>query len=194
MRIVAGSKRGLKLNTIESDSTRPTKDMVREALFSIILEYIPNSTVLDLFAGSGAIGIEALSRGASKCYFSDNNPECIKVIKDNLTKASFLNQSETYKLDYLDMIDKVRNVSFDVIYIDPPYNLGLGIKAIERISSYDLLKKNGILVFETDTGELAPDEIGVFTKIKSKKYGRNFLSFYERKEKWFLSIMLLRRE
>ena len=182
MRIVAGSKRGLKLNTIEGDSTRPTKDMVKEALFSIIYEYIDGSTVLDLFAGSGAIGIEALSRGASNCYFCDINPKCIKVINDNLTKSGFLNQSYVYNLDYLTMLDKVRNVSFDVIYIDPPYNLGLGIKAIERISSYDLLKRNGILVFETDTGESTPDVIGVFRKFKSKKYGRNFLSFYEHNE------------
>lgn len=179
MRIVAGSKRGLKLNTIESDSTRPTKDMVKEALYSIILEYIQDATILDLFAGSGAIGIEALSRGAKECYFCDINPECIEVIKENLIKSGFIDQSKIYKLDYLDMLDKVRNVSFDIIYIDPPYNKGLGIKAIERISSYDLLRKNGVLVFETDTGESAPEVIGVFRKFKSKKYGRNFLSFYE---------------
>ena len=127
----------------------------------------------------GAIGIEALSRGAKECYFCDNNPDCINVIKGNLTKANLLDQSYIYKLDYFDMIDKVRNVSFDIIYIDPPYNRGFGIKAIERISSYDLLKKSGVLVFESDTGEDAPDFIGQYQKVKIKKYGRNYLSFYE---------------
>ncbi len=131
------------------------------------------------FQEVGAIGIEALSRGAKECYFSDINPECIKVIKDNITRADFLKQAYIYKLDYFDMLDKVRNVSFDVIYVDPPYNKGFGVKAIERISSYDLLKKNGVLVFETDTGEDAPNLIGKYQKVKSKKYGRNFLSFYE---------------
>ena len=179
MRVVAGSKRGLKLNTIEGDSTRPTKDMVKEALFSIIFDRISDSIVLDLFSGSGSIGIEALSRGAKECYFCDINPKCVDIIKDNLTRAKLLEQAFVYKLDYFDMLDKVRNVSFDIIYVDPPYNKGFGIKAIERIPSYDLLKKNGVLVYETDTGEDAPDTIGKYQKVKIKKYGRNYLSFYE---------------
>ncbi len=86
-----------------------------------------------------------------------------------------------YYLDYQDMLKEVRNVSFDIIYIDPPYNKGLGQKAVETISSLNLLKKNGVLVFETDTGEEAPEEIGNYIKFKSKKYGRNIISFYELK-------------
>ncbi len=172
---------GLKLKTIESDSTRPTKDMVKEALFSMLSSYIEDATFLDLFSGSGAIGIEALSRGASKCYFCDINKECIKVINENLEKAKFLEFSVVHNLDYMDLLKEVRNVSFDIIYVDPPYNKGLGQKAIETISSYDLLKKNGVLVFETDTNEDAPDIIGKYIKFKSKKYGRNFISFYESK-------------
>ena len=93
MRVVSGKVRGLQLKTIESDSTRPTKDMVKEALFSILMSKTPDSIFLDLFAGSGAIGIEALSRGAEKAYFSDNNIECIKVIKENLLKAKLIDDS-----------------------------------------------------------------------------------------------------
>ena len=185
MRIVSGSRRGLKLRSIEGDSTRPTKDMVKEALFSIIQEYTIDAVFLDLFAGSGGIGIEALSRGAKECYFNDNNKECIDVIKENLSKANLEEGAIVYNLDYLDMIEKVRNVSFDIIYIDPPYNKGMGIKAIEKISSYDLLKTSGVLVFETDTFENAPDIIGNYKKFKSKNYGRNYLSFYQ-KEVWML--------
>ena len=175
MRVVSGKVRGLQLKTIESDSTRPTKDMVKEALFSIMMSKIPGSTFLDLFAGSGAIGIEALSRGAEKAYFSDNNIECIKVIKNNLAKAKMLDDSFVFCGDYLKMIDEIKDIKFDVIFIDPPYNRGLGIKAIERIS-------NGVLVFETDEVEEIPDTIGKYERFKYKKYGRNVLNFYKRKE------------
>ena len=169
---------GLKLKTIEGDSTRPTKDMVKEALFSMLQNYIADSVVLDLFAGSGAIGIEALSRGASECYFCDSNKECIKVIKENLENCRFTDFSKVLLDDYTNALEKVRNIRFDIIYIDPPYNKGLGLKSIEIISSYDLLKKNGVLVYETDEIETSPDIIGIFEKFKSKKYGRNILNFY----------------
>ncbi len=89
MRVIAGKVRGLTLKTIDSDTTRPTRDMVREALFSIISNHIPESHFLDLFAGSGAIGIEALSRGATYAMFVDKNPQCTRVIKENIEKANF---------------------------------------------------------------------------------------------------------
>lgn len=182
MRVVSGKVRGLQLKTIESDATRPTKDMVKEALFSIINEKTPDALFLDLFAGSGAIGIEALSRGAKKAYFSDRNIECIKVIQDNLTKARMLEDSIVLCEDYLSMLDKIKEVKFDVIFIDPPYNKGLGVKAIERISTYDLLKIDGVLVYETDEIEEIPNTIGRYERFKDKKYGRNVLNFYKRKE------------
>ena len=182
MRVISGSARGLKLKTIENDSTRPTKDMVKEALFSIILEYVPDAVFLDLFSGSGAIGIEALSRGARKAYFNDLNKECIKVIKENLSKARFEEQAVVYNLSFLNMLNKVKDVSFDIIYIDPPYNTSMGLEAIKTISAYNLLKKNGILVYETDETEDIPEIIDRFEKFKCKKYGRNILNFYSRKE------------
>ena len=89
MRVISGKVRGLTLKTIEGDSTRPTRDMVREALFSILMKQVPDSNFLDLFAGSGAMGIEALSRGARFCMFVDSNPQCIKVIRENIVKAKF---------------------------------------------------------------------------------------------------------
>ena len=182
MRIVAGRARGLKLKTIEEYSTRPTKDMVKEALFSIIMDYIPDSIVLDLFAGSGGIGIEAISRGAQKCYFIDSNKACIDVIKENLTKAKFLEDSEVLYSDFDKALDKLKDTKFDIIYIDPPYNQGLGLKAINKISSYDMLNSIGVLVFETDSIEDVPEVIGKYEKFKEKKYGRNVLSFFLRKE------------
>lgn len=182
MRVVSGKVRGLQLKTIESDATRPTKDMVKEALFSIIMTKTPDALFLDLFAGSGAIGIEALSRGAKKAYFSDNNIECIKIIQENLAKAKMLEDSIVLCEDYLNMLDKIKEVKFDIIFVDPPYNKGLGIKAIERISTYDLLKIDGVLVYETDENEQIPNTIGRYERFKDKKYGRNVLNFYKRKE------------
>lgn len=182
MRVVSGKARGMQLKTIEGESTRPTKDMVKEALFSILMSKTPDAIFLDLFAGSGAIGIEALSRGAGKAYFSDNSIECIKVINDNLAKARMKEDSFVFCGDYLKIIDEIKEVKFDIIFIDPPYNKGLGIKAIERISSYNLLKIDGILVFETDEVEKIPDTIGMYERFNYKKYGRNVLNFYKRKE------------
>lgn len=182
MRVVSGKARGLQLKTIESDSTRPTKDMVREALFSILFTQTVDSVFLDLFAGSGAVGIEALSRGAEKAYFSDSNPACIQVIQDNLERARMKEKSVVLCGDYLSVLDKIKEEKFTIIFIDPPYHKGLGIKAIERISSYDLLKIDGVLVYETDYVEEIPDTIGRYERFKDKKYGRNVLNFYKRKE------------
>ena len=180
MRVVSGKARGLKLKTIESDLTRPTKDMVKEALFSIVRNKNQDCVFLDLFAGSGAIGIEALSEGAKMCYFCDINKECFNVITENVEKAKFIEKSKIYNLDYISILDKIKDVKFDIIYIDPPYNKGLGLDAINRISQLAMLKDDGIIVFETDEEEKVPENIGNFKLNKQKKYGRNRLNFYSR--------------
>ena len=181
MRVIAGKARGLKLKTIEGNSTRPTKDMVKEALFSILMPYVTDCVFLDLFAGSGAIGIEALSRGAQNAVFCDQNKECIKIINENIEKARFKDISTVYNLDYLKCLERIKNQKFDIIFIDPPYNIGLGLKAIQTISDFDLLMINGVLVFETDEIEEVPNEIGLYEKFNTKRYGRNVLNFFKRK-------------
>lgn len=182
MRVVAGKARGLKLETIEGDSTRPTRDVVREALFSILMNYVPNCNFLDLFAGSGAIGIEALSRGAKYAMFIDLNPKCTRIIKRNLEKAKFVDLAEVYNTDYKNAINKMKSKSFDVIYVDPPYNKEMGIDAIKRLYEADVLSGDGIIVLETDTNENVPDEILGYEKFNYKRYGRNILSLFRRKE------------
>ena len=181
MRIISGKVRGLSLKTIDSDSTRPTRDMVREALFSILMNQVPESNFLDLFAGSGAIGIEALSRGANFCMFIELNPQCIKIIKENIEKARFQEQAEVYHVDYKKAINKLNEEMFDIIYVDPPYHQEMGIDAIARISEKNALKGDGIIVLETDTNEVVPDEIGRYEKFNYKRYGRNILSLFKRK-------------
>ncbi len=182
MRIIGGKVRGLKINTLEGEATRPTKDMVREALFSILYDKVYDSVFLDLFAGSGACGIEALSRGAKMAYFCDISPDSIKIIQENVKKAKFEDFSRVFNQDYKQFLGSLSDIQFDIVFIDPPYNKGLGLESINLISSYNLLKKNGIIIYETDKIEVVPDSIGDFEKYKSKNYGRNVLSFFARKE------------
>lgn len=181
MRIIAGKKKGLNIKTIDGDSTRPTRDMVREALFSILTNKIYNSRFLDLFAGSGAIGIEALSRGSTFAVFTDINYKCVRVIEENITKAGFSEQAQVYNADYKLALKKLKENKFDIIYIDPPYNKGMGIDAIEKISEYQLLSEDGVLILETDTNEEVPNEIGIYEKYNNKRYGRNILNLFRRK-------------
>ena len=181
MRVIAGKARGLTLNTIDGDSTRPTRDMVREAIFSILAFKIPDCNFLDLFSGSGAMGIEAISRGAKSATFIDINPECIKVISKNIEKAKFLEYSKVYNTDYKNAIKKFGNHSFDIVFVDPPYNKEMGIDAITRLSENDILSDGGVIILETDTNEIVPDEIGRYEKFNYKRYGRNILSFFRRK-------------
>ncbi|MBQ9280515.1 MAG: 16S rRNA (guanine(966)-N(2))-methyltransferase RsmD [Clostridia bacterium] len=183
MRIVAGKRKGLIIKTIEGESTRPTRDMVREALFSILTNDIMDARFLDLFAGSGAIGIEALSRGAQLAVFSDLNPKCTKVIKENIEKANFTEESSVYTADYKTVLKKLKESKseFDIIFIDPPYHKGLGIDSIYQISEYGILAKNGIIIFETDTNEEVPEVIGDFIRYNYKRYGRNMLNLFKRK-------------
>ena len=129
MRVISGTARGTKLKTIENISTRPTLDRVKEALFNILQDKLKDSVVLDLFAGSGALGIEALSRGAKKAYFCDKNPEAIKVIKDNLNKTRFIDKAIIFNCDYINAIRKI-NEELSIVFLDPPYKLDLAVKSI----------------------------------------------------------------
>lgn len=182
MRVIAGKVRGLTLKTIDGDSTRPTRDMVREALFSILCNNISGAYFLDLFAGSGAIGIEALSRGAFFSMFVDLNPKCVRVIKENLEKAKFTDVSEVYNTDYKKAILKLSENMFDIIYIDPPYNKEMGLDSMSRLSERNVLKDGGVIILETDTNEFVPDVVGRYEKFNYKRYGRNILSLFRRKE------------
>ena len=155
--------------------------MVREALFSILMNYVPKSEFLDLFAGSGAIGIEALSRGANSCTFVDIDRKCVDVIKENVEKAKFSDYSSIYNMDYKQAISKFSEGCYDIIYVDPPYNKNMGVDSIEMISNKNILKNNGIIILETDTKENVPDEIGRYERFNYKRYGRNILSLFRRK-------------
>lgn len=189
MRVISGRARGTKLKTIESMSTRPTLDRVKESLFNILQNDITEKNVLDLFAGSGALGIEALSRGANKAYFSDSNPEAVKVIKENLTKTRLIDYSKVYNMSYEKAITKMsnENVKIDIVFIDPPYRLGIAANSIKLIIQNDLLNENAIIIVETDEKERDIKEILELKNLNKelqkieitdlRKYGRASLIF-----------------
>ena len=121
MRIISGKARGTKLYTLDGTATRPTLDRVKESLFNIIQNDIEDSTVLDLFSGSGAIGLEFLSRGAKRAVLCDSSKDAIKIIKQNVQKTHFEEKVEVYNMEFTKLVERLQNQKFDIIYIDPPY-------------------------------------------------------------------------
>ncbi len=174
MRIISGKYKGKKLLGDNIKGTRPTMDRIKESLFGMIQNKIKNSTCLDLFAGSGSLGLEAISNGASTCYFVDNNKIVIDVLNKNLNEvenATIINSDYSKAL----FMFKEKNIKFDIIFLDPPYKYGLINPAIEKIIEYDLLSENGIIVCEYEEEEIYCDlEI-----IKEKKYGSKNIRIYQ---------------
>jgi len=171
MRVIAGKFRGLTLETLKSQATRPTTDLVKESLFNIIQGYFPSGKVLDLFAGSGALGFEALSRGAEHCVFVENSGQAVQIIRKNAERLK-LDKSEFNIVNRdSEAYIKSANIQFDVIFLDPPYNKRYLVKVIDIIRENGLLTAVGILAVETEVGgeEIAFDG---FEIVKQKRYGR----------------------
>lgn len=179
MRVISGTARGTKLNSIESLSTRPTLDRVKEALFNIIQTHLQDSNVLDLFAGSGALGIECLSRGAKHCTFCDKSYETIKMLKQNLQRTKFEARATILVEDYKKCLQKLDKNKFDIIFIDPPYKLDIAVNSIKLILEYDILAKDGIIILETDEEEREIKELeNINLEVYDvRKYGRVKLIF-----------------
>lgn len=173
MRVISGKYKGKNILGFDINGTRPTMDRVKESMFAIIQDYIKDALVLDLFAGSGSLGIEAMSNGASKCYFVDHN----KVAIDTINKNVFgINNCIVLKNDYKQalMYFKDNNIKFDLILLDPPYNSNLLNDAISLIEKYDLL--NGVLVCEIENYNIKTN----YKLIKSKKYGSKIVEIYKK--------------
>ena len=167
MRVVSGKYKGRKLKDFNLNTTKPTLDKVKEAIFDMIQFDIMDSVVLDLFAGTGALGIEAISRGAKKTYLVDNNIQAIKIIKENLKDVtedySVINQNG---LEFL----KYTNEKLDIVLLDPPYQTDLGLKAIEILINENKLNEDAIIIFETSNDLNVNLDYPNF-KITRKKYG-----------------------
>ena len=181
MRIIGGSMRGTKLFTLEVDNTRPTLDRVKEALFSKINYDLQDAIVLDLFAGSGALGLEALSRGAQKSFLCDKSRDAIKIINQNIEKTRTKDKIELLNCDYKNAIIefKNKNIKFDIVFLDPPYKTDFAEDAAKQIIEEELLNDEGIIVLETDDKEKVVNKLDLkILEISDiKKYGRVYLLF-----------------
>ena len=183
MRIISGKAKGTKLYTLQGDNTRPTLDRVKESIFNIIQSQIPEATVLDLFAGSGAIGLEMLSRGAKKAILCDKSKEAIGIIKKNIQKTHMEEKVELYNIDFKECIEKVSKEKFDIIYIDPPYETNFIEKSLEKIIEKNIIQENGIIILETDDEKRIKKEIEKINVaiIDERKYGGANIIFLSKK-------------
>ncbi|MFW5649071.1 MAG: 16S rRNA (guanine(966)-N(2))-methyltransferase RsmD [Candidatus Alkaliphilus sp. MAG34] len=180
MRVISGKARGHTLKTSKDLNTRPTTDRVKESIFNIIQRELCGSVVIDLFAGSGGLGIEALSRNADKAYFIDSNKNSIQIIKENLNKTDLINNSKVIRADVLNGIMKLsrHKIKAHIIFLDPPYSKGFIEPTLEAILSYNILQPDGIIVVEHDAKDGAPNNIHKLKKYRTNRYGDTAVSFY----------------
>ena len=173
MRIIAGKHRGRQLVSFRQEGVRPTSDKAREALFNILAPDLPGAFFLDMFCGTGAVGLEAMSRGAGKVVFNDLSRESLRILRRNL--AMLGEEAEVHNLDFRALAGSLRE-RFDIIYIDPPYKSGYGGKALEAVASHGLLREGGIAVLESDT-PFSGDAKG-FVRRGERRYGIAWLTFF----------------
>lgn len=179
MRIISGKARGIKLNTLEGLNTRPTLDRVKESLFNIITPNLQDAVVLDLFAGSGALGLESISRGAKSAVLCDCSKDACKIIKQNIEKTHFASQIDLYNIGYEECLKKCKDIIFDIIFIDPPYNTNYAANSVKLIVEYKVINKDSIIILETDDKQRIIEEIKkIDIEIYDiRKYGRVNLIF-----------------
>ena len=177
MRVITGKARGVALKTPDGLKTRPTADRVKEALFSIIQFDLPGAKVLDLFAGTGQLGIEALSRGAASAVFVDAQDSACNLVKENLRRTKLTEQASVVRSDYLVFLSNCRE-KFDFVFLDPPYAEVFLENALKKITEIDILQSGGIIVAERPLDKELPYIFEGFTRSKDYKYGKVLLTLY----------------
>ncbi|HEU0265295.1 MAG TPA: 16S rRNA (guanine(966)-N(2))-methyltransferase RsmD [Geobacterales bacterium] len=183
MRIIGGTARGRRLLTPKDNRIRPTADRVKESLFNILssqLGSLHGLTVVDIFAGTGNLGLEAVSRGASRCYFIDNNRHSTELIQRNLEHVGFADQGEVVIADVRQALVTLerRGVKVDIVFMDPPYGQGLAAATLEELAARNLLTPHSVVVVETDRHEALDDVIGPLTNSDRRRYGDTTIHFY----------------
>ena len=179
MRVITGKARGVQLKTPDGLTTRPTADRVKEALFSIIQFDLPGARVLDLFGGTGQLGIEALSRGAKSAVFVDAGEPACKLIQENLRRTKLEADGKVVRSDYLEYLKRCRE-NFDIIFLDPPYAEVFLENALNCIGEIDILQSGGIIVTERPLGKDLDVELPGFVRSKDYKYGKTLLAIYRK--------------
>lgn len=174
MRVIAGKARSMPLKTPAGRDTRPTTDRIKETLFNILQADVPGSVFVDLFSGSGAIGIEALSRGAETCYFVENDARAAECIRENVAFTKMTDQAVLLKADVFGALHQIPEKEVDIIFMDPPYEQGLEARVLEALSTKDYVTENTLLVTEAslDTDFSYAGELGLEV-VREKKYKTN---------------------
>jgi len=173
LRIITGTAKGKKLKTLEGEATRPTSERIKEAVFSAIQFDVEGRRVLDLFAGSGQMGLEALSRGASSVMFTDSAREAMEIVKENARNTGFFDRCRYLVSDYRNYIRKASGKDkFDLVFIDPPYAMQCSLDALKRLCDAGLLANGAIAVLESGEEEIDLSELSSFEVIKSTHYGK----------------------
>ncbi len=179
MRVISGKARGARLKTPAGMETRPTADRVKEAMFSIIQFDLPGAKVLDLFGGTGQLGIEAVSRGAKEAVFVDHSQQACKLIGENLRLVHMEKEGRVVRGDYLTFLKNTKE-KFDIIFLDPPYAEVFLENALKLITEIDILQSNGIIVAECPFGKEIPWEFAGYSRCKDYKYGKTALIIYRK--------------
>ncbi len=181
MRIIGGKARGTKLYTLQGTFTRPTLDRVKESIFNIIQNYINETIFLDLFSGSGAIGLEAVSRGAKKAILCDNSKDAIQIINKNVQKTHFQDYVDIYNTDFKNCLKNIKE-KIDIIYIDPPYQSDFILKSLEILEKSNIINEKTKIILETDNIQKILNQIKnlKFEIIDSRKYGIAYIIFLKK--------------
>ena len=181
MRVIAGEARGVQLEAPKSMHVRPTQDRIRESLFSILMPRIEQARFLDLFAGTGANGIEALSRGAASATFVDSDEQSLQFIKRNLAKTSLKTKGHVRRLQLPEQLPRLApETPYDIIFADPPYKFAHYMKLLDRIAAVEMLSSDGVIVVEHSRSTAIPEEPGHWVQARQNIYGETALSFYRR--------------
>ncbi|PSL50791.1 16S rRNA (guanine(966)-N(2))-methyltransferase RsmD [Salsuginibacillus halophilus] len=181
MRVIAGKHKGMKLQAPSGSTTRPTSDRVKEALFQKIGPYFENGICLDLYAGSGGLGIEALSRGMNCCVFVEKNKRSAKVVEENIQKAGLMENSEVMRFDAKAALTRLfdREEAFELVFLDPPYADQQLAMDLQLLQSYQLLQNGAFIVCEHDSSVTPPEEEQNMAVIYEKSYGQTAVTIYE---------------
>jgi len=182
VRIIGGVLKGRRLFDWEESGIRPVRDLVRSALFNIVSDFVPGATCLDLFAGTGAVGLEALSRGARSCLFVDDSQAACGLIRRNLDALDLLDRGEVFQGDGIEAIERFvsRGRRFDLVFIDPPYFHELSPRALSALADGRGLADDPVVVVASSKREMMDERVGVLCVIERRRYGDNLLWFYRR--------------
>lgn len=180
MRVITGSVKGVRLKSLPGTETRPTADMVKQGIFNIVQFSVEERRVLDLFAGTGQLAIEALSRGASEAVLVDNSPEAVKIIGENLRHTRTDGRARVVRSDYKAYLQSAPKRYFDLIFLDPPYREGYLERILSFVDSFDIAAENGIIICEGSAKEKLPEKIGALRAGRSYRYGGTAVTVYVR--------------